>query len=185
MIQSGAVVLCKGSKRNPQWCQTIDNRFGKGGSSHQRFGPSCCCWREMRPGAAVPGRCACHGRRARILARPAEPGCSGSRQQSTWPGPRVAWNCSPTGLHSISLRWPPKPPHRLPPRAATGCRFARSTARKRQTITLASSATIPLRRRLLDPVRDYVLNRRDPLGQGTDFADLDAMADALWGASER
>jgi hypothetical protein len=30
-----------------------------------------------------------------------------------------------------------------------------------------------------------VLNRRDPLGQGTDFADLDAMADALWGASER
>ncbi len=41
-----------------------------------------------------------------------------------------------------------------------------------------------LRRRLLDPVRHYALNRRDPLGQGTDFADLDAMADALWGASE-
>ncbi len=41
-----------------------------------------------------------------------------------------------------------------------------------------------LRRRLLDPVRRYVLNRRDPLGQGTDFADLDAMAEALWGASE-
>ena len=38
-----------------------------------------------------------------------------------------------------------------------------------------------LRRRLLDPVRKRLsLNRRDPLGQAVDFAELDAMAEALW-----
>ena len=38
------------------------------------------------------------------------------------------------------------------------------------------------RSRLLDPVRKrFALNRRDPLGHATDFAELDAMADALWG----
>ncbi len=41
-----------------------------------------------------------------------------------------------------------------------------------------------LRRRLLDPVRRFALNRHDRLGHGADFADLDAMAEALWGASE-
>jgi len=42
-----------------------------------------------------------------------------------------------------------------------------------------------LRRRLLDPVRPAGwLNRRDPLRLGCDFADLDAMADALWPATE-
>jgi A nuclease family of the HNH/ENDO VII superfamily with conserved AHH len=42
-----------------------------------------------------------------------------------------------------------------------------------------------LRRRLLDPVRKRLaLNRHDPLGDNTDFTDLDAMAEALWGASE-
>lgn len=41
-----------------------------------------------------------------------------------------------------------------------------------------------LRRRLLDPVRHFALNRHDPLGRGADFAELDAMAEALWGASE-
>jgi hypothetical protein len=38
-----------------------------------------------------------------------------------------------------------------------------------------------LRRRLLEPERARVrLNRSDPLGSGLDFAELDAMADALW-----
>ena len=42
-----------------------------------------------------------------------------------------------------------------------------------------------LRRRLLNPVRKRLaLNRHDPLGDNADFADLDAMAEALWGASE-
>jgi len=42
-----------------------------------------------------------------------------------------------------------------------------------------------LRRRLLDPVRRLRLNRHDPLGRNVDFSDLDAMAEALWGASEQ
>ncbi|MCB2058453.1 MAG: AHH domain-containing protein, partial [Novosphingobium sp.] len=37
-----------------------------------------------------------------------------------------------------------------------------------------------LRRRLLDQQRRMRLNRRDPLGTGFDFSELDAMADALW-----
>ncbi len=42
-----------------------------------------------------------------------------------------------------------------------------------------------LRRRLLDPLRRRLsLNRHDPLGHATDFAELDAMAEALWGATE-
>ncbi len=42
-----------------------------------------------------------------------------------------------------------------------------------------------LRRRLLDPVRSRLsLNRRDPLGKSLDFTELDAMADALWPATE-
>lgn len=41
-----------------------------------------------------------------------------------------------------------------------------------------------LRRRLLDPPgRRLRLNRNDPLGTGFDFTELDAMADALWGAT--
>ena len=42
-----------------------------------------------------------------------------------------------------------------------------------------------LRRRLLDPLRRRLsLNRHDPLGHATDFTELDAMAEALWGATE-
>ncbi|MFL0356756.1 AHH domain-containing protein [Erythrobacter sp. GH1-10] len=37
-----------------------------------------------------------------------------------------------------------------------------------------------LRRRLLDERRRMILNRKDPLGTGFDFAELDAMAEALW-----
>lgn len=43
-----------------------------------------------------------------------------------------------------------------------------------------------LRRRLLAPDRPRMrLNHRDPLGAGTDFTDLDRMAEALWAGAER
>jgi hypothetical protein len=42
-----------------------------------------------------------------------------------------------------------------------------------------------LRRRLLARMgRRLLLNRRDPSGHGVDFSELDAMADALWGATD-
>ncbi len=42
-----------------------------------------------------------------------------------------------------------------------------------------------LRRRLLDPIgRRLALNRMDPLDASADFAELDAMAEALWGDTE-
>lgn len=42
-----------------------------------------------------------------------------------------------------------------------------------------------LRRRLLTPERARMrLNRRDPLGTGLDFAELDAMADVLWAETD-
>lgn len=42
-----------------------------------------------------------------------------------------------------------------------------------------------LRRRLLDVKRrPFALNRKDPLGAGVDFAELDAMAGALWPGTE-
>ncbi|TMM49787.1 AHH domain-containing protein [Qipengyuania marisflavi] len=40
-----------------------------------------------------------------------------------------------------------------------------------------------LRRRLLDEREPYRLNRKDPLGAGLDFAELDAMAESLWCAT--
>lgn len=41
-----------------------------------------------------------------------------------------------------------------------------------------------LRRRLLSEKRRLLLNRKDPLGQGFDFGELDAMAESLWVATE-
>lgn len=41
-----------------------------------------------------------------------------------------------------------------------------------------------LRRRLLDQHRRLRLNRRDPLGSGVDFTELDAMVAQLWPANE-
>ena len=42
-----------------------------------------------------------------------------------------------------------------------------------------------LRRRLIDPPgRPLQLNRNDPVGTGFDFADLDALAEQLWGGSQ-
>lgn len=40
-----------------------------------------------------------------------------------------------------------------------------------------------LRRRLLHERRRFVLNRKDPLGTGFDFSELDAMAETLWEAT--
>ncbi|WP_291136993.1 AHH domain-containing protein [Erythrobacter sp.] len=40
-----------------------------------------------------------------------------------------------------------------------------------------------LRRQLLAERRRFLLNRKDPLGAGFDFSELDAMADALWAAT--
>lgn len=40
-----------------------------------------------------------------------------------------------------------------------------------------------LRRRLLSERRRMILNRKDPLGSGFDFTELDAMAEALWAAT--
>ncbi len=40
-----------------------------------------------------------------------------------------------------------------------------------------------LRRRLLNQRRRMILNRKDPLGAGFDFTELDAMAEALWEAT--
>lgn len=40
-----------------------------------------------------------------------------------------------------------------------------------------------LRRQLLAERRRFLLNRKDPLGTGFDFSELDAMADALWAST--
>ena len=40
-----------------------------------------------------------------------------------------------------------------------------------------------LRRQLLAERRRVLLNRKDPIGTGFDFSELDAMAETLWGAS--
>ncbi|MBD2841972.1 AHH domain-containing protein [Erythrobacter rubeus] len=47
-------------------------------------------------------------------------------------------------------------------------------------LTLLQSA---LRRRLLTEQRRFVLNKKDPLGTGFDFRELDAMAETLWSAT--
>lgn len=44
---------------------------------------------------------------------------------------------------------------------------------------------VDLRRNLLDPRHAMRLNRSDPLGAGTDFTRIDAMAETLWGATQR
>lgn len=53
------------------------------------------------------------------------------------------------------------------------------------TAALQALATLQadLRRSLLDPWRTVRLNRSDPLGAGVDFTRIDAMAEALWGAT--
>lgn len=58
------------------------------------------------------------------------------------------------------------------PRAAAGAALER--------IALLQQA---LRKRLLDLRRPLRLNRKDPVGAGIDFSELDAMAELLWGAT--
>ncbi|MEM1195291.1 MAG: AHH domain-containing protein [Pseudomonadota bacterium] len=41
-----------------------------------------------------------------------------------------------------------------------------------------------LRRRLLSERKRMILNRKDPLGAGFDFTELDAMAETLWASTE-
>lgn len=41
-----------------------------------------------------------------------------------------------------------------------------------------------LRKRLLAPQRRLRLNRKDPLGSGFDFTELDVLAENLWGATQ-
>lgn len=50
-----------------------------------------------------------------------------------------------------------------------------------ERLTLLQAA---LRKRLLSDRRRMVLNRKDPLGAGFDFAELDAMAELLWEATQ-
>ncbi|MFU7528944.1 AHH domain-containing protein [Qipengyuania sp. ASV99] len=50
-----------------------------------------------------------------------------------------------------------------------------------ERLTLLQSA---LRKRLLSDRRRMVLNRKDPLGTGFDFSELDAMAELLWEATQ-
>ncbi len=42
---------------------------------------------------------------------------------------------------------------------------------------------IALQRRLLDERKRMVLNKKDPLGSGFDFGELDAMAESLWSST--
>lgn len=65
-----------------------------------------------------------------------------------------------------------------------------STARRNDPDTALSEALMrldllqrALRRQLLAERRRIVLNARDPVGTGFDFAELDAMAESLWSAS--
>lgn len=58
---------------------------------------------------------------------------------------------------------------------------------KAGTLALRALAALQadLRRNLLNPSRTVRLNRHDPLGNGTDFTRIDAMAETLWGATQR
>lgn len=68
--------------------------------------------------------------------------------------------------------------------------WALGRARMPETALVDAAARLALlqgalRRRLLEPHRRFRLSRRDPLGSGADFSDLDAMAAQLWGATGR
>ena len=63
--------------------------------------------------------------------------------------------------------------------SATDPEAARNEALMR--LRLLQSA---LRRRLLSERRRLLLNRKDPLGTGFDFTELDAMAETLWASTE-
>jgi hypothetical protein len=58
-----------------------------------------------------------------------------------------------------------------------------SEAALREALERLALLQAALRRRLLSERRALVLNRRDPLGTGFDFTELDAMAETLWAAT--
>ncbi len=61
--------------------------------------------------------------------------------------------------------------------AAHGKDTERALVEALQRLTLLQSA---LRLRLLDQRKRLILNSKDPLGEGYDFTELDAMAELLW-----
>lgn len=70
-------------------------------------------------------------------------------------------------------------------RGWSALRFKSPDAAREQSLMRLSLLQRALRRRLLDPIgRRLFLNRRDPLDESLDFSELDAMADALWGATD-
>ena len=55
---------------------------------------------------------------------------------------------------------------------------------RREAARAVATLQARLRLELLSPARRVTLHSRDPLGRGTDFAELDALADALWGETQ-
>ena len=62
------------------------------------------------------------------------------------------------------------------------CRIDGTLARQQALMRLGLLQSA-LRRRLFDQARPLLLNRSDPAASTPDFADLDAMAEALWSAA--
>lgn len=66
----------------------------------------------------------------------------------------------------------------------TGLRLRRPEAALLTAYRQLEELQQALRTQLLDQRRRIRLNRRDPLGQGVDFTELDAMVDQLWPMTE-
>jgi hypothetical protein len=66
----------------------------------------------------------------------------------------------------------------------SGQRLGNPEAALRQALMRLGLLQAALRRRLMDQMRQrLLLNSKDPLRMQVDFSELDAMADALWGAT--
>ena len=67
----------------------------------------------------------------------------------------------------------------------SACRRRSQSGADAEAAMRLSLLQLALRRRLLNPPgRPFRLNRRDPVGTGFDFTNLDAMAESLWGATQ-
>lgn len=62
-------------------------------------------------------------------------------------------------------------------------RKANAEAAREEAIMRLRLLQSALRRRLLSERKRMILNRKDPLGTGYDFTELDAMAEALWAST--
>ena len=100
----------------------------------------------------------------------------------------MLWPASETGAARMGL-----PLHRGPHRDYTAMvrerlgeiEHAWSRSRLREPVVVAIHALqATLRRELLAPSRSICLNCRDPWGTRVNFAQLDAMAETLWGATQ-